>query len=288
MSQIVDYFQKRAKSLLAAVREGEAGAISRVTAVLRQGIEDFGLMKAQHVVAVEAGFERWNRLIEATENELRSAIDRHAAPQQPVKALETVIREHVTRRAKRTRLSKDYRGRLRALIGDASLPREEVNAEFRAVQRTVLELLKETTNPPIGRQGERQLVLKLIEDSTGDMLSKEATVRGFRACQGIILHLLDSYESSPARQEELINFTSWITRREGKDSPLGDLADDWLRDVYHDEPKTLSELLSHRAFRRAVPEADQVARRAWKTYEVWREKQEAELASPLSPNTASP
>ena len=53
----INYFRNQAKALKKAVDLGVAQAVERAKAVLHGGIGDFGLMKAQHVVAVEAGFD---------------------------------------------------------------------------------------------------------------------------------------------------------------------------------------------------------------------------------------
>lgn len=72
------YFAKRAKTLLSSFTAGFEPAIERARAVLTT-VDDFGLMKAQHVVAVESGFTRWNELIKADDIELRLVItmDKH-------------------------------------------------------------------------------------------------------------------------------------------------------------------------------------------------------------------
>ena len=118
---------------------------------------------------------------------------------------------------------------------------------------------------------------KLVEDSTGDALTVEETAAEYLACRGAILRLLDSYESSPARAQDSISFTSWISRRAGKDSPIGDLADDWLSDLADFEPTDFDRLRWHLQLRRADSEVIKVAARAWKSYSAWRQQRELEV-----------
>jgi hypothetical protein len=69
-----------------AVRAGDTAAIARVSAVRRDRIADFGLMKAQHVVAVEVGFTSWAALIVALVPVLRELVaqmTQDAAPRSP-------------------------------------------------------------------------------------------------------------------------------------------------------------------------------------------------------------
>ncbi len=60
---LTDHFKKNAKNLLRAAKAGESVALARVDSVLHQ--RDLCLMKTQHVIAVEAGFESWAALMKA-------------------------------------------------------------------------------------------------------------------------------------------------------------------------------------------------------------------------------
>jgi len=72
-SSSILYFKKQAKSLLDHFTQRSQPAIQRASAAL-SSLDDFGLMKAQHVIAVESGFARWNDLIAADDVELRLVI----------------------------------------------------------------------------------------------------------------------------------------------------------------------------------------------------------------------
>lgn len=69
----IDYFKKQAKQLLRQVEAGDSPGFTRASAVLKD-LTDFSLMKAQHVIAVEYGFSKWQELGQATEIQLRLAI----------------------------------------------------------------------------------------------------------------------------------------------------------------------------------------------------------------------
>jgi hypothetical protein len=68
----LSYFSKRAKKLRTGVQAGDADALARVRSVFNDAasesdqavIAGFGLMRAQHVVAVEHGFVHWKALTE--------------------------------------------------------------------------------------------------------------------------------------------------------------------------------------------------------------------------------
>lgn len=73
-TSLIEHFKKQSKALAKAVKAGDPKAIARVQAVRHEGVLHFGLMKAQHVVAREVGFESWDDLIHASESDLRSAL----------------------------------------------------------------------------------------------------------------------------------------------------------------------------------------------------------------------
>src|SRR5690349_8674179 len=79
-ASLISYFKKKAKALKMAASRGDAQAIARTEAVLHGGAADLKLMKAQHVVAVEAGFRNWSALIDASAEELQAAIARDKVP----------------------------------------------------------------------------------------------------------------------------------------------------------------------------------------------------------------
>jgi hypothetical protein len=77
------HFKKEAKRLAADVRTGSEAALGRVAAVYRDAASlgaDVGLMRGQHVVAVESGFPSWDALVKATAIELRLVITMAAIP----------------------------------------------------------------------------------------------------------------------------------------------------------------------------------------------------------------
>ena len=75
---LIEQFKKNAKTLLRAAKAGEGAALARVDSVLHR--RDLCLMKMQHVVAVEAGFESWAALTEAHAVELAYIISTQKKP----------------------------------------------------------------------------------------------------------------------------------------------------------------------------------------------------------------
>jgi catechol 2,3-dioxygenase-like lactoylglutathione lyase family enzyme len=73
-TSLIERFKKQSKALVKAVKAGDPEAIARVQAIRHEGVVRFGLMKAQHVVAREAGFKSWEELIHASEDQRRSAL----------------------------------------------------------------------------------------------------------------------------------------------------------------------------------------------------------------------
>lgn len=81
LSVPLDYFAKRAKELQTRLRAGDADACVRVRRVFADAsaksdheLADLGLMRAQHVVAVEHGFANWKALTASSGVEARLAI----------------------------------------------------------------------------------------------------------------------------------------------------------------------------------------------------------------------
>lgn len=82
LSVPVHHFTKLAKALVSSVRAGDVAAFARVRTVFVDAspssndalIAAFGLMRAQHVVAVEHGFTNWKTLTDASGVEARLAI----------------------------------------------------------------------------------------------------------------------------------------------------------------------------------------------------------------------
>lgn len=68
----IRWFKTRAKALLKSL-DHDTAARQRVATVLRDG-EKISLQKAQHVVAVEAGFANWKALLDASDVERRLAV----------------------------------------------------------------------------------------------------------------------------------------------------------------------------------------------------------------------
>lgn len=74
------YLQKKSKALRSAVANSDGDAVQRVAAVLRAGTEAFSLQKAQHIVAVEAGFKTWGALRAASDVALGLAVAMDKVP----------------------------------------------------------------------------------------------------------------------------------------------------------------------------------------------------------------
>lgn len=75
MSTQIEYFKREAKKLFKRVHAKNPEARERVLNVLKEA-SDLSLMRVQHVIAVEAGFLKWEDLIRASELELRRAVTR--------------------------------------------------------------------------------------------------------------------------------------------------------------------------------------------------------------------
>ncbi len=80
LTRPIGYFKKEAKSLLKQVKLQDSGALKRITQVLKSS-EDITLMRAQHVVAVEHGFSKWEDLTRSSSVELHLAITLNKIPQ---------------------------------------------------------------------------------------------------------------------------------------------------------------------------------------------------------------
>ena len=70
----IDYFRKQAKLLCNSAAKGDAKFLGRLRRYLPDSDTRFGLMKCQHVVALEHGLSSWKQLLHADEVELRLAI----------------------------------------------------------------------------------------------------------------------------------------------------------------------------------------------------------------------
>ena len=87
LSDVTETYKKAAKALTKAVRSADPAAIARARAVYRDlaasesVVTAFGLMRAQHVVAVEHGFTSWANLIAASSIEQRVALTMSRHPE---------------------------------------------------------------------------------------------------------------------------------------------------------------------------------------------------------------
>lgn len=81
-SSPIEYFKNEAKKLYKQVKADKADAKARVMRVLKDS-EEITLMRVQHVVAVENGFSKWESLINASEIELNSIVQRYRKSQLP-------------------------------------------------------------------------------------------------------------------------------------------------------------------------------------------------------------
>ncbi len=70
----IAFFKKEAKRLIRQVEDHDPKALMRFKSVLRDPL-DMSLMRAQHVVAVEYGFSKWEDLICASPERLQTAIN---------------------------------------------------------------------------------------------------------------------------------------------------------------------------------------------------------------------
>lgn len=67
-----DFFKKKAKELLSQFEKSPTTTSPRILTHLKSA-DGFGLMKSQHVIAKESGFNSWDELSKASDNELRVA-----------------------------------------------------------------------------------------------------------------------------------------------------------------------------------------------------------------------
>jgi myosin-crossreactive antigen len=79
VSQTVEYFKKQSKNLLRDYKANSKAAEERIKAVLSDHSE-VTLMRAQHVIAVEHGFEKWADVLEARPIQLQLAITMQKYP----------------------------------------------------------------------------------------------------------------------------------------------------------------------------------------------------------------
>lgn len=79
LSTPIEYFKKEAKKLFRQVQANDAEAITRVQRVLNDPT-NVSLMRVQHVVAIEYGFQKWEDLIGANPVELHLAITMEKVP----------------------------------------------------------------------------------------------------------------------------------------------------------------------------------------------------------------
>lgn len=71
-----------------------------------------------------------------------------------------------------------------------------------------------------------------------------------------------------------MTFKEWIIRHKGKDTPLGNLADDVSRDKDFPEENTKEAILDHLTgfTTRACPEAVDEFKHAWKSYQAYMKR----------------
>lgn len=80
LSLPIEYFKKESKHLHRQVQDKEPSAVARVDRVLKNQTE-ISLMRAQHVIAVEYGFDKWDSLIKASAVELHLVITMAKIPE---------------------------------------------------------------------------------------------------------------------------------------------------------------------------------------------------------------
>lgn len=74
----IKYFKKEAKKLFLQAKASDNKALTRVTNALKNP-DEISLMRAQHVIAVEYGFLKWEDLIKSSDLELQNAINKREA-----------------------------------------------------------------------------------------------------------------------------------------------------------------------------------------------------------------
>lgn len=75
-SDRVRWFKSRAKKLLRAYRAGDQEVINLIRKYTHN-LRRIHLQKVQHVVAKDAGFSNWDALLQATDEQLGSIIERN-------------------------------------------------------------------------------------------------------------------------------------------------------------------------------------------------------------------
>ncbi len=81
-----------------------------------------------------------------------------------------------------------------------------------------------------------------------------------------------------------ISFTDWLKKHKNRNSPLGDLATDMLRDNEFPSSNTLEDYQRHLNFKRAATGATEALIRAWRTYNVYLKKKNAPVSEKKSLN----
>ncbi len=75
-------------------------------------------------------------------------------------------------------------------------------------------------------------------------------------------------------KERAFTFTEWLARHTKRDSPLGDFAGDVARDRdFPRAPSSLDQVLSHLIRHGACGEAQDAAKRAWRAWIAYADRQ---------------
>jgi hypothetical protein len=204
------YLRKRAKNLKNRFAKGDAEAIARAHAVyadLALDKGEFSLMRAQHVIAVELGFESWSALNKATPAEQRAAIGRQRqkptttpasarGDEKPVharvskRADEKLVQARVSRRDDATpvyaRAGSGGGFVVPPIVGNAEVALRPKNALFESRKRledmvsgnAVEKALGIDDNSPLSQLRQAQKSLELVGGDHGAVATAKATLNG--------------------------------------------------------------------------------------------------------------
>ena len=112
-----------------------------------------------------------------------------------------------------------------------------------------------------------------------DTMSKELGYSNWKHCLQSIGQQSVT-ETEPVKEVPHLSFTDWLKKHKNRDSPLGDLASDMLRDSTWPLYETLDEYLGYMHFKSSSRVVVETLYQAWKSYKAYLRRK----ASP-KPNT---
>ncbi len=111
-----------------------------------------------------------------------------------------------------------------------------------------------------------------------DMISREHGYSNWKHYSRILNQQFLS-EDKEIKETFSITFTDWLRRHKNRNSPLGDLASDMIRDKTWPLFDTLSDYENYLSFHHAALEAKKALKRAWRSYTAYLIKRNAPVSN---------